>query len=174
MYFFYSLIFCVIEYYPVSFFFFSSRRRHTRFDCDWSSDVCSSDLFTQVKRKWIPSDGLSRYRRGLYTYFWRASPHPALTAFDAPDAGTTCTRRNRSNTPLQALTLLNDAGFAEYAYGLASRLLREQPPNDIALVHRAFRICLSRHPTPAETDRLLGFLSRERQRYSSENAPTSD
>src|SRR5580692_2325569 len=48
MYFFYSLIFCVIEYYPVSFFFFSSRRRHTRFDCDWSSDVCSSDLFTEV------------------------------------------------------------------------------------------------------------------------------
>ena len=131
------------------------------------------DQFTQVKRKWVPSEGESRYRRGLYTWPWRASPHPALTAFDAPDAGTTCTRRNRSNTPLQALTLLNDAGFAEYAYGLAARLLREQPTNDIALVHRAFRVCLSRHPSPAETERLVAFLSRERQRYSSENEPTS-
>ena len=91
------------------------------------------DQFTQVKRKWTPSEGPSRYRRGLYTYFWRASPHPALTVFDAPDAGTTCTRRNRSNTPLQALTLLNDAGFAEFAYGLACRLLSEQPATTAAL-----------------------------------------
>jgi hypothetical protein len=110
----------------------------------------------------------------MYTYFWRASPHPALSAFDAPDAGTTCTRRNRSNTPLQALTLLNDSGFAEYAYGLAARLLEEHPPDDCALVHRAFRICLSREPTQAETERLIAFLSRERQRYLPNAAKTKD
>lgn len=132
------------------------------------------DQFTQVKRKWTPSEGSSRYRRGLYTHFWRASPHPALTAFDAPDAGTTCTRRNRSNTPLQALTLLNDAGFAEYAYGLAARLLGERPASECNLVERAFRICLSREPTPAESDRLAAFLSRERQRYQDNAATTKE
>src|SRR5205085_1662780 len=70
--------------------------------------------FTQVKRPWKPNEGAARYRRGMYTHFWRSAPHPALVTFDAPDAGTACTRRSRSNTPLQALTLLNDAGFAEY------------------------------------------------------------
>ena len=132
------------------------------------------DQFTQVKRKWIPTEGQSRYRRGLYTYFWRASPHPALSAFDAPDAATTCTRRNRSNTPLQALTLLNDAGFAEYAYGLAARLLREHPKDEGALVRRAFRICLSREPTVAETERLGAFLARERQRCASDAAAAKE
>jgi mono/diheme cytochrome c family protein len=132
------------------------------------------DQFTQVKRKWTPSEGANRYRRGLYTHFWRASPHPALAAFDAPDASTTCTRRNRSNTPLQALTLLNDAGFAEYAYGLAARLLGEQYYDDGALIHRAFRICLSRQPTQAETDRLTTFLARERQRYAAGATATTE
>ncbi|HEV8058321.1 MAG TPA: PSD1 and planctomycete cytochrome C domain-containing protein [Gemmataceae bacterium] len=132
------------------------------------------DQFTQVKRKWAPSAGPSRYRRGLYTYFWRASPHPALSAFDAPDAGTTCTRRNRSNTPLQALTLLNDAGFAEYAYGLAARLLYEYSADDRTLIHHAFRICLSREPTWPETERLMAFLSRERQRYVPDAANTEE
>jgi mono/diheme cytochrome c family protein len=121
--------------------------------------------FTQVKRKWTPSDGPSRYRRGLYTYFWRASPHPALTAFDAPDAGTTCTRRNRSNTPLQALTLLNDLGFSEYAYGLAARVLSEEKTDAIGRLHRAFRLCLGRQPSEAEEKRLLAFIADERAYY---------
>lgn len=132
------------------------------------------DQFTQVKRKWTPSEGASRYRRGLYTHFWRASPHPALSAFDAPDAGTTCTRRNRSNTPLQALTLLNDAGFAEYAYGLAARLLGEKPCDDRALISRAFRICLGRQPAQAESDRLSTFLARARKRYADGAPATAD
>jgi cytochrome c551/c552 len=132
------------------------------------------DQFTQVKRKWMPTEGPGRYRRGLYTYFYRASPHPALTAFDAPDAGTTCTRRNRSNTPLQALTLLNDAGFAEYAYGLACRLLNEHLTNDGSLIDRAFRICLGRPPSDAESERLVAFLTRERQRCAADAAATEE
>ena len=132
------------------------------------------DQFTQVKRKWTPTEGPGRYRRGLYTYFWRASPHPALTAFDAPDAGTTCTRRNRSNTPLQALTLLNDAGFAEYAYGLAARLLNEHLDNAGSLIDRAFRISLGRSPSPAESARLVAFLNRERQRCAANSATTDE
>jgi hypothetical protein len=122
--------------------------------------------FTQIKRKWMPSEGPDRYRRGLYTYFWRAAPHPALTAFDAPDAGTTCTRRNRSNTPLQALTLLNDAGFAEYAYGLAARVLRDGEKSEAGQVRRAFRLSLGREPAAAEAERLTAFLTKQQEHYA--------
>ena len=52
----------------------------------------------QVKREWKVSTGPDRYRRGLYTFLWRANPHPLLTGFDAPDPTSACTRRNRSNT----------------------------------------------------------------------------
>src|SRR5262249_16595497 len=130
--------------------------------------------FTQIKRKWVPSEGPDRYRRGMYTYLWRAAPHPALTAFDAPDAGTTCTRRNpsttapprrnRSNPPLQALTLLNAAGFAEYAYGLADRVLREA--DEAGQVRRAFRLCLGRAPAAAEARRLETFFAAQQGHYA--------
>src|SRR5205814_4788017 len=110
------------------------------------------DQFTQVKRPWVPSAGAARYRRGLYTHFWRAAPHPALTTFDAPDAGTSCTRRNRSNTPLQALTLLNDRGFAEYAYGLAARLLSEGKTDPAGEVRQACCLCLGREPSEPEAN----------------------
>ena len=69
----------------------------------------------QVKREWRAAQNEDRYRRGMYTFFYRATPHPALTVFDAPDAFSACSRRPRSNTPLQALTLLNDEGFFEFA-----------------------------------------------------------
>jgi hypothetical protein len=124
------------------------------------------DDFTQVKRKWAASAGLDRYRRGLYTHFWRAAPHPALTAFDAPDAGTSCTRRNRSNTPLQALTLLNDAGFAEYAYGLAAKVLLDcESRAEVQVVH-AFRLCLGRDPAASERQRLIAFLTEQQSFYA--------
>jgi mono/diheme cytochrome c family protein len=122
--------------------------------------------FTQVKRKWVPSEGSDRYRRGLYTFVWRAAPHPALTVFDAPEAGTTCTRRNRSNTPLQALTLLNDAGFSEYTYGLAARVLRDGEMTDAGQVRRAFRLCLGREPDASEAKRLTAFLSKEQAHFA--------
>ncbi len=72
----------------------------------------------QVKRDWVVSKGEDKYRRGMYTFVYRASPPPALTVFDAPDGFSSCTRRIRSNTPLQALTLLNDASFFEFAMEL--------------------------------------------------------
>src|SRR5579871_477495 len=120
------------------------------------------DQFTQVKRAWVPSQAPARYRRGMYTDFRRAAPHPALTAFDAPDAGTTCTRRNRSNTPLQALTLLNDPGFSEYAYGLAARVLQHGQRSVAGQVRHAFQLCLSRKPAELERERLEAFLSKQR------------
>ena len=64
-----------------------------------------------MKRPWLADIGPNRYRRGLYTYFWRATPHPFLTTFDAPGGVQTCTRRLRSNTPLQALDALERPGL---------------------------------------------------------------
>ena len=114
--------------------------------------------FTQTQRTWTTSAGADRYRRGMYTYFWRSAPHPALMAFDSPDATMTCTRRNRSNTPLQALTLLNDKGFYEFAQALAVKILRETK-DDPAAIKLVFRRCLSRDPSPAEAERLTALVS---------------
>ncbi len=97
----------------------------------------------QVKRPWPTSTGPDRYRRGLYTFVFRASPPPALAVFDAPDGFSTCTRRNRSNTPLQALTLLNDAAFVELATALADVVRAEG-------VEGAFRRCTGRRPDADE------------------------
>src|SRR5260370_36521342 len=76
---------------------------------------------TQVKREWPTSTGPDRYRRGLYTFFYRSVPHPGLALFDAPDATATCTRRVRSDSPLQALTPLNDQAYIESSRARAKR-----------------------------------------------------
>jgi hypothetical protein len=72
--------------------------------------------------KWAPSKGAEQYRRGLYIFFQRTVPYPMLSAFHAPDSNMTCTRRERSNTPLQALTLLNDPVFFDCAQALGHSL----------------------------------------------------
>src|SRR5205823_14080902 len=102
--------------------------------------------FTQIPKNWTPDTGPNRFRRGLYTYFWRSAPHPSLTVFDAPEANSACTRRNRSNTPLQALTLLNDQAFFEFAQGLAARVLRGVPTDDSERLRHAFYLMLARPP----------------------------
>jgi len=113
-------------------------------------------------RKWKVSPGEDRYRRGLYTYFWRSTPHPFLKLFNAPESNTTCTRRDRSNTPLQALTLLNDEAFFEAAQALAVRIFREspsaEPDKQIAF---AFQTCLGRAPSPAEATAIRQLLNDE-------------
>jgi len=115
--------------------------------------------FTQVPKQWKTSPGSDRYRRGMYTFLWRSAPHPGLALFDAPDAGSTCTRRHRSTTPLQALTLLNDASQVECAKALALNL-NSVTGNDNR-IQLAFRRCFGRQPTAAESSLLNEFLSRE-------------
>jgi hypothetical protein len=119
--------------------------------------------FTQVPRTWTVETGPGRYRRGLYTHFWRSAPHPALVVFDAPDATASCSRRNRSNTPLQALTLLNDQAFLECARALAARVLRESSPDDGARIVRAFRLTLARRPAARERQIIARLLRQQRQ-----------
>jgi mono/diheme cytochrome c family protein len=116
----------------------------------------------QIRRAWTTSSGPDRFRRGLYTYFWRATPHPSLVVFDAPDATRACTRRMRSNTPLQALTLLNDQASFEFAEALAGRVLREGPSDNSGRLILAFRLALARTPTETEQRRLAALLDDAR------------
>jgi len=110
----------------------------------------------QLKREWKPSTGPDRYRRGMYTFFWRATPHPGLMVFDSADGFSTCTRRVRSNTPLQALTLLNDDAFYEFAHALAKRVENEMPQD--RRIDYAFRLCVSRKPSSDERERIDELL----------------
>ncbi|TWU25092.1 Planctomycete cytochrome C [Novipirellula galeiformis] len=97
----------------------------------------------QVQRSWSTSKGSDRYRRGLYTFHFRATPPPSLNVFDAPEGFSSCTRRLRSNTPLQALTLLNDPAHVEFAAALEQIIVRDG-------METAFRRCTSRTPTADE------------------------
>jgi mono/diheme cytochrome c family protein len=117
--------------------------------------------FTQLQKDWKTSTGADRYRRGLYTFFWRSAPYPGLTVFDAPDGTSACTRRNRSNTPLQALTLLNDQAFLEFAQALAGRVLHEAKGNDAERIRYAFQLCLARPPSPKEEQLLSDLLAKQ-------------
>ncbi|MBX7209592.1 MAG: PSD1 and planctomycete cytochrome C domain-containing protein [Verrucomicrobiaceae bacterium] len=101
----------------------------------------------QVKRAWPLSKGEDRYRRGLYTFVFRATPPPSLSVFDAPEGFSACTRRIRSNTPLQALTMLNDAACFEFAQAL-ERIIRRDG------IGAAFQRCLARKPEGDEVARL--------------------
>jgi hypothetical protein len=113
-----------------------------------------SSLTYANSARWVESKGADRYRRGLYTWFQRTSPYPMLMTFDAPDANVCCVRRQHSNTPLQALTSLNDPVFVECAQGLAERILREELTSPEGRLRRMFRLCLVREPGEQELARL--------------------
>jgi hypothetical protein len=97
----------------------------------------------QTKRVWTVSKGEDKYRRALYTFIYRASPPPTLSVFDAPEGSASCTRRSRSNTPLQSLTLMNDSGFFEFATALEQIIKKDG-------LETAFRRCTTRTPKPDE------------------------
>jgi hypothetical protein len=97
--------------------------------------------------KWVPSEGEDRYRRGLYTFMRRTAPYPSFLTFDAGSREICTVRRPRTNTPLQALTTLNDPAFFEAAEALGRLISKEG-------VEQAFRRCTSRRPTAAELERI--------------------
>ncbi|MEO7651794.1 MAG: PSD1 and planctomycete cytochrome C domain-containing protein [Bryobacteraceae bacterium] len=121
---------------------------------------------TQIRREWKPSTGEDRYRRGMYTFFQRTAPHPSLVVFDAPDATASCTRRMRSNTPLQALAQLNDEGAVEFAAALAQRMRKESATEgvdgDKVRLRQGYLLALNREPRAEETARLLRFVAAQR------------
>ncbi|MCA9068336.1 MAG: DUF1553 domain-containing protein, partial [Planctomycetaceae bacterium] len=125
-------------------------------------------VLTQQKKPWPVEKGLDRFRRALYTHFWRSSPYPMLVTFDASDANTACTRRPRSNTPLQALTLANDAAFVEMAEGLALRVLEEAPIYPEGRLREAYHLAFSRDPSQAELDVMLPFIEQQQSQFQSD------
>jgi hypothetical protein len=112
--------------------------------------------------KWPTSTGPDRYRRGLYIFYKRTLPYPNLDTFDCPDATTASMRRETSNTPLQALTTLNNEVFWEAAHAFGRRLLLEGPDSDEQRIRMAFRTCLCRLPTEQELEKIAALLSTHR------------
>lgn len=123
--------------------------------------------------KWVADEGPNRYRRGLYTFIQRTSPFGQFVNFDYPDVNRACTRRERSNTPLQALNLLNDPTFFEAAQALAGRVMVDAD-SAANRVDRLFEASVMRRPSPAERDRLLRLLADQSVRFagSPEDVPT--
>jgi mono/diheme cytochrome c family protein len=114
--------------------------------------------------KWILSKGEDRYRRGLYTFVRRSSPYPAMMTFDATSREYCTVRRVRTNTPLQALTMLNDEAAMEAARSLARRMLTEGGASVEARIIYGLRSCVARMPNKKETGRLVE-LYRQQVRY---------
>jgi hypothetical protein len=117
------------------------------------------------KRDYVADHGANQYRRGLYTYWQRTFLHPSLLAFDASTREECVVQRPRSNTPLQALVLLNDPTYVEAARLLAARVLRESQADVLARLDRAFRIVLARPPRPEEAPILSSLLARHYGEY---------
>ncbi len=111
---------------------------------------------------WKVSQGADRYRRGVYTMVLRTSPFAQAITFDAPSPQRACSRRDRSNTPLQALTLLNDAAFLEMAAALGERMVHEGGSSDEDRLRYGVRLCLARSASDAEMGRLSEYLQSER------------
>jgi hypothetical protein len=120
---------------------------------------------TQVQKVWPTSFGPDRYRRGVYTFTFRSSMHPGLGLLDAPDGTAACTRRVRSDSPLQALALLNDTAFTELARGLAKRIVTEGGSTDRERLEFGVLNALGRRPNPAEVERLNRLLALQRDEF---------
>ena len=115
---------------------------------------------------WKPAEGPERYRRALYGFRKRSMPDPVMSNFDAPNGDLACARRVRSNTPLAALTGLNEPIFVEAARALAQRVLREGGHDDAERAGYAFFLCTSRQPTTPERTAILDLLQSRRKRLA--------
>jgi hypothetical protein len=115
--------------------------------------------------KWTTSKGEDLYRRSLYTFIRRTSPHPAMMTFDASSRETCTVRRPRTNTPLQSLTLLNDEAALDNARALAERMMKEGGDELRAQLTYGFRLCTSRRPNAKELDRLRALYEQQLKLY---------
>jgi hypothetical protein len=118
--------------------------------------------YGRTNAKYAESPGRLKYRRGLYVHYQRTTPYPFLVNFDEPDSTMSCTRRRISNTPLQALNLLNDPVFFEAAGALAKKVEAQTSASSFGdKLTYAFELCLGRKPTPREKDRLATYFDKQ-------------
>ncbi|MEO6035292.1 MAG: DUF1553 domain-containing protein, partial [Verrucomicrobiota bacterium] len=115
---------------------------------------------------WTEATGPDRYRRALYTFRRRSTPYPMLQVFDTPNGDSSCVRRMRSNTPLQALTTLNEVVFNECAQSLAAKILADGGKTDAERINYAFRRTLSRQPSSDEIAELTRLMDKQKKRIA--------
>ncbi|HZK80412.1 MAG TPA: DUF1549 and DUF1553 domain-containing protein [Humisphaera sp.] len=116
--------------------------------------------------RWVQSPGEDRYRRGVYTFWRRSAPYPTFMSFDAPSREGCTIRRVRTDTPMQALSVMNDPAFVETCKALARRMLTEVSTSDPkSKAVWGFRLCVARQPRPAEVEQLVALYSRSLDDY---------
>jgi uncharacterized protein DUF1553 len=115
--------------------------------------------------QWVMSPGEDRYRRGIYIFIRRSVRYPSLTVFDAPTREVCTARRDRSDTPLQALTSLNDPAFFEAAQAMARRIIKEGGSDVTSRAAYGFRLVTARTPEPKELDTLVSWLDSSRRYF---------
>ena len=118
------------------------------------------------KRLYVPDRGERQYRRGVYTHWQRQFLHPMLSAMDAPSREECTAERPRSNTPLEALVMLNDPSLVDAAIAFASRLLRQSGKSDLDRLRFGFQLATTRLPDEDEAEALLGFLEHQKAHYT--------
>ena len=130
------------------------------------------NTFSYMLKNYEPDEGPDAYRRSMYTFIKRSSPPPMMAAFDVPTRETCTVQRERTNTPMQALILLNDPQFVEAARALAARIISEGNSDEERL-ERGFQLLTGRTPTEAELEVFVQLLGRERQRVREDAARRS-
>jgi hypothetical protein len=124
-----------------------------------------SDGDKWTAQKYVQDHGKDLYRRSMYTFWKRTSPHPVMTTFDAPDRETCTVRRLRTNTPLQALIVMNEPGFVEAARKLAERMMTEGGTSAEQRIGFGFRLATARKPNEREVVVLKKILDAQMEHY---------
>jgi hypothetical protein len=132
------------------------------------------DIAYKYRIVWPTSAAPDRYRRGMYIHFRRSNPYPSLMMFDAPEGTICAAQRNRSNTPLQALTTLNDPVFMENTQALGRRVLADGPADIDGRIRWLFTTCLARDPQPAELRILHELFAAELAAYHGDAAQAAE
>ena len=112
------------------------------------------------------------HRRSLYVFYKRTSPPPAMNTFDAPSRESSCVRRERTNTPLQSLLLMNDPQYVAAAQALAKRVMSAELENDEQRARRMYRLCTARYPRAETVEELVNFFRAQLARYQ-DDAPAA-
>ena len=115
---------------------------------------------------WKVDEDANQYRRAVYVFRRRSTPYPFLSTFDVPTAESSCVRRNKSNTPLQALMTLNETLSMEAAGALAKRMVSEGGESEASRIGHGFKLCTGRAPSTSETKALSGLLHRQQNRVT--------
>jgi hypothetical protein len=140
----------------------------------WEELMSRSDGDNFTAQKYVQSHGADLYRRSMYTFWKRTSPPPSLSTFDAPDRETCTVRRGRTNTPLQALVLMNDPTYVEASRKLAERMMREGGSTPDERIAYAFRLATARKPTPEESAVLRRIFDKQVAVYQSNNKAATE